>query len=381
MKQIIVFLLFSIILQAQFIQKTDGVYVNTITVKVKPEYLNSEIKKKDIYSGEEIFTNSKTSNVFQKYGNKRIRKSFTQEENESKSSVTDKIGLDRFYEIEFEKPVKMWETIYELRESGMFEYVDPPVIAVPEVEPNDYNSSNPAMWYFNKIDIFNAWNITTGSSTIKVAVVEPGGVNITHADINDKIDGGESTYDASNNHGLNVAGILAAETNNSTGIPGIGWNTKIIPYNTSNGSSVHQDINSAKNTSHIINCSFRTLNVDPNDNTKYINYSYPLVSAAIESAIENGVIVVASGGNPPDVWNGLSPSEYPPYTSYPASYDGVIAVSATNSSDVLGTNYNYGTQIDISAPGIDVYTLTGTSSGTSFADCRRLCSSGSGGIS
>ncbi|MCP4412901.1 MAG: S8/S53 family peptidase, partial [Gammaproteobacteria bacterium] len=148
----------------------------------------------------------------------------------------------------------------------------------------------------------------------------------------------------------------------------------LIPFDHQGSiTNLANDINRARYQyfADVINCSWRTLAEDPSDPTKYINYSFPVIEEAIENAIQAGIVVVASAGNPPDQWNGLDPSEYPPYTLYPAAYTGVIAVSATNSSDNFPNGYNYGSHVDVSAPSISILTTNtnnsyGTYNGTSF---------------
>ncbi|MBK9317780.1 MAG: S8 family serine peptidase [Bacteroidetes bacterium] len=92
-----------------------------------------------------------------------------------------------------------------------------------------------------------AWNLTTGSSSIDVAVVDVA-VETGHPDLIGNMEPGFDVADNDNNpnppnstfnHGTHVAGIVAAKTNNGIGISSIGWNIDIIPVKTEgdNGSS------------------------------------------------------------------------------------------------------------------------------------------------
>ena len=85
-----------------------------------------------------------------------------------------------------------------------------------------------------------AWNIETGSSEIVVAVLDSG-IKLDHPEFLGRVwnnDNQENGYDFANNdndptddhgHGTNVAGIIGAISNNSTGYAGVDWNCKIMP--------------------------------------------------------------------------------------------------------------------------------------------------------
>jgi len=277
--------------------------------------------------------------------------------------------LSQFYTIKFSKPVKMWKTIYELRSLPGVEHADPQTQKINDIEPDDLHGQG-NQWYLPKINAADAWDITTGNSTIKIAIIDEG-VDPNHPDLQNKLTGGENTF--SGDHGTMVAGVAGAETDNGTGIASLGWNISLVPFDDQNSGGLVSDINEARtqDTVDIINCSWRTVIEDPNDSTKYINYSYPTVEYAIANCIQVGIVVVASAGNPPGQWNGLNPSEYPPFLQYPAAYTGVIAVSATNSSDNFPSGYNYGSHVDVSAPSISILTTNinngyTTVNGTSF---------------
>jgi hypothetical protein len=272
----------------------------------------------------------------------------------------------------------MWETVYALRKLSEIEFADPPTFVVNDIAPNDLYYQAGSQWYLAKIQAENAWDVTTGSSSRIIAIID-NGVDRLHPDLSSKISGGESGYSGgTKNHGTQVAGVAGAATNNSIGMASLGWNIMISPYNYDNTSKSYADIYDAVSQgAHIINCSWRRVVPDPSNDDYYINYNDPLISSAILYAISLGRIVVASAGNYPgpikfDDGKTRYPSEYPPYTPYPAANTGVIAVSATNSSDNFPSNYNYGNFVDVSAPGISIFTTDagGTYSrhdGTSFS--------------
>ncbi|MDN7241643.1 S8 family serine peptidase [Planococcus sp. N028] len=213
-------------------------------------------------------------------------------------------------------------------------------------------------WHLKKIQMPKAWDITKGSSKITVAVID-GGVQTNHPDLKGKI---VSPYNAvtggtaipSDMHGTHVAGTIAASIN-KTGVVGVAPNIKLMPINVFYGLSADSYdvadaiIYAADNGANVINMSIGSY---------YYSYVEDLATAY---AKDKGVTIIASAGNDDTSKN-----------SYPAALASVIAVSATDSKDRITNFSNYGYNIDIAAPGVDIYaTTTGSSyrylSGTSMA--------------
>jgi hypothetical protein len=379
---ILILFLLQIITYGQLSTKNGVPYTTEITVKFKTKAFD-EIDIDGFAKLQDFRTGFKSAkDFFLKYGAVQFKKTFV-DANWCDTVKYDLQGkavrvpdLSQIYYIIFPEPVKMWETVYALRKLPSVEFADPPAFVVNEVTPDDLNGEG-NQWNLSKVDATTAWDVTTGSSSVIVAVIDEG-VDASHEDLSAKLTGGESSYAGGTaNHGTRVAGVVGAATDNGTGIASLGWNIMIRPYNHRNTSGSAQDITSAVNSgAHILNCSWRTVAVDPNDNTKYINYDDGSVRNAIVYAVNQGRIVVASAGNPPAAItfsDGITrnPSEYPPYPIYPASNNGVIGVSATNSSDQFPTGYNYGSHVDVGSPSVNIIT-TGVDdnypavSGTSF---------------
>ncbi len=209
-----------------------------------------------------------------------------------------------------------------LEQTGDFEFVDFNGYYTPYMTPNDSYISD--QWYLNNINIYNAWNITTGSSSVKVAVIDVG-VSSSHPDLSSNLSPYEG-FDYVNNtcpsiigdrHGTMVAGIISARTNNNMGIAGIaGGNNsagvKIIPYRTD---LTDNDIISALDDAvskgaKVVNMSFGGA-----------GYNYAL-SQSITNAYNNGVTIICASGN-------SNATQLP----YPAGYPNTIAVGASNQSN------------------------------------------------
>ena len=220
------------------------------------------------------------------------------------------------------------------------------------------------------IDATEAWDITTGSSDVVVAVIDSG-VDYNHQDLSTNIwtnpgeIAGNSIDDDSNgfvddtrgwdfvnddndpidsnDHGTHVAGTIAAVGNNSTGVTGVCWAAKIMVLrfldafgsgDTANAISAIEYAN-AKGA-HVINNS----------------WGGGGFSQALKDAIDaSSAVVVCSAGNDGTDNDGTTPD-------YPASYtsSNIIAVAATDQDDDLASFSNYGaTSVDVAAPGTNIY--------------------------
>ena len=229
------------------------------------------------------------------------------------------------------------------------EYAVGPISAYLTTSPNDpYYQDNNYRWSFDAINASQAWDITKGSSNIRISLNDQfNSLGQIHEDLIDKVVYRFSPT-ASGGHGNITAGVVGASTNNNSDIASLGWNTSVMFNNWDN----NDEVNSAVlNGADVINFSWITPQYDP------------ILATAIHNALLQGVVCVAAAGNK---------EVTPPRVLYPAAYnfgnDGqVIAVSGTeinNGSEIFipGFNYSPGTDptgdplnafIDCSAPGAD----------------------------
>jgi subtilisin family serine protease/fibronectin type 3 domain-containing protein len=226
------------------------------------------------------------------------------------------------------------------------------------------------------IDAPDAWDITTGSEDVVVAVLDSGiakmhpemntniwvnsaennGVNGEDDDGNGYVDDiyGWDFWDNDaapldyNSHGTHIAGTIAALGDNNAGITGVNWRAKIMALRIGGvvgtvGEAAEAIIYAVDNGAHILNASW--------GGSDYSQTEYD----AIEYADENGVLLVAAAGNGGDDGEGDDNDETP---EYPASYDlpNIISVAATDQDDVLAEFSNYGVNsVDVAAPGVNIY--------------------------
>lgn len=263
------------------------------------------------------------------------------------------------------KAIKAFEKIEEVEYVGpnyneTIETVDE---TIESTTPND--SSYNQQYALTKISAPAAWDITKGTRTVKVGVIDSGISN--HPDLNANLTTGWDFYhdnaittDDTNGHGTHVAGIIGAVGNNSLGVSGVCWNVTLVPlqvYNPTSdkfsGSAIISAITYATNNQiPILNLS---------GGGTYDNYE-------MEIAIQNypGLFVCSAGNDSLD-------TEVNPH--YPSNYrfDNLISVAATTQYDVLSSFSNYGAEtVDLAAPGSWIYnTVPGNSyankSGTSMA--------------
>jgi thermitase len=236
-------------------------------------------------------------------------------------------------------------------------FVEDDHVVSASYSPND--PRYPEQWHLPSISAPQAWDVTTGSSDVTIAVVDTG-VDYTHQDLKDKCVAGYNYVDRTSDpmddhgHGTHVAGIAAASGNNSTGVAGTDWKARIMPIKVldSQGSGYDSDVAAgiryaADHGAEVINMSLGSP-----------DYSYTL-SEAVNYAHNKGVVIVAAAGNE-------STS-----VSYPAACDHVIAVGALESNDSLAYFSNRGSDLDVTAPGVSILSTVpggyGKMSGTSMA--------------
>ncbi len=210
-------------------------------------------------------------------------------------------------------------------------------------------------WYHQTINLYDAWEVTKGAGSVKVAVIDSG-LDTTHPEFSGQVydskDFGQIPYkdDYTEDfvgHGTHVAGIIAAKANNKTGISGTAPEVKLIIADISfddeeyygyftEDAVIDAIYWSADRGARIINMSIGT--------SVYVEN--PLLKDAIAYAAGKGVIVVCAAGN-----------DAVDIPVYPSDDENAVSVIAVNSNGKVAGYSNYGIEKDISAPGgINVYT-------------------------
>ncbi|MFK9090245.1 S8 family serine peptidase [Bacillus salipaludis] len=265
------------------------------------------------------------------------------------------LGNQKLYTLKVSNPQI---SMAELKKIPGVLYVEQDHLIKQEYIPKDPGFSN--QWFHQKINTPAAWEQTQGATNVTVAVID-GSVDISHPDLKNRI---VSPYDIArgtpslnypDEHGTHVAGIIAAGIDNGLGGAGVAPKVNIMPINVFIG-DYGDTSDLIAGIDYAINHHAQIINMSLGD----YEYSY-LLDRAIQNAYRNGIIIVSAAGN-----EGVS------NPSYPAAYDNVISVSATDRNNRYSNFSNYGSTIDIAAPGELIYsTIPGGSyaymSGTSMA--------------
>lgn len=293
----------------------------------------------------------------------------------------------------------LFATMEQYRDSGVVESVEPNTTGEYHAIPDDPDYAQ--QWYPSVIEAEETWDTNAGSPTVAIAVLDSG-TEYNHSDLGMGADGyqnvwlnsgedawsdpsdsstGNGTDDDNNGfvddwkgwnfddgdndgsgpffHGTAVAGVVAAKTNNSIGVAGIGGgfgNQGLsvmiagVGNNSPNGAVLDDAIlYAAENGARVIQLS---LSVGQSS----------AIDAALQMAFEDfGLLIVCSSGN----GGGGS-------VGYPSSNPFVMSVGATNESDTRAGFSQFGTNLEIAAPGTNIRTTSignayTTTDGTSFS--------------
>ncbi|MBT1687230.1 S8 family serine peptidase [Dawidia soli] len=301
------------------------------------------------------------------------------------------VDIQQYFEITFDPNRPVDEFINELYATGYIEVAEPAyrqkmqAVEVPPFTPNDAIPAN--QYYLDNIHAYDAWGITQSNEDIVIAIIDSG-VDSDHPDLESKLyinaaevpnnglDDDHNGYiddyrgwDFSGpvrvserdpsfvgdndptvpkagkgfSHGTQVGGVAAAATNNGVGIAGVGFNAKLLftkHYADNQGTgeeSYDTDtflgvLYAARLGARIINCSW---------GSTFRSQVYQDIITYVTEDL--GCLVVAAAGN-----------QKVEQFIYPASYDHVLSIAATNQTNALA--YTYSKAVDISAPGINIRT-------------------------
>ena len=232
-------------------------------------------------------------------------------------------------------------------------YAEPNYVYQASAIPNDPRFGE--LWGLDQagdhdIDAPEAWNVTTGSSGVKVAVVDTG-VAYDHPDLAQNMVPGHDFFANDNDardeegHGTHVAGTIGARGNNGIGVAGVNWAVSLMPVRVlgptggTNASVTNGFAYAAANGAKVVNASLGGG-----------GYSQ-LMKDAIDAAAGTTLFVVAAGND------GEDNDDLP---TYPCNYTSVnlICVAATSENDALADFSNFGAEsVDLAAPGTDILSV------------------------
>ncbi|KPJ64176.1 hypothetical protein AMJ44_13240, partial [candidate division WOR-1 bacterium DG_54_3] len=343
--------------------------------RISPEYAPGEVIIK--FKSAATITSASINALLQKHKVKKAEKIFKAKKDKIRAQRAPKNAmvpdLSNIYKLKVPDNTDILAIVKELNASPNVEYAEPNYIYQVCAAPNDpYYSSSGSwgqayddLWGLKSISAEMAWDICTGSSDIVVAVVDTG-VDYEHEDLSTNIwsnpaeiagngidDDGNGYVDDvkgwdfhnsdddpmdDNGHGTHCSGTIAGLGNNNIGVVGVVWTGKIMPlkalsaYGGGYTSSLAAALEyAAYNGADVINNSWGGYG------------SSQLIEDAVNYAHSLGCVVVAAAGNDDD--------DVDNYT--PARLANVIAVASVGHNDLKSDFSNWGTKIEVAAPGGD----------------------------
>ncbi len=225
-----------------------------------------------------------------------------------------------------------------------------------------YTANDPGLrdqWALGKAGFERAWNGERGEGA-KIAILDTG-VAAGHPDLKGKISAqwdfleNDRVADDPNGHGTAVAGIAAALTDDGAGIAGACPDCKLVVAKVMGGNGVGYDSDIAQAITWSVDNDADVVNLSLGGQAESA-----VLKQAVDYAAKKGVVIVAAAGN-----RGENSREYP--TAYPS----VVAVASTDQGDVRAPDSNFGSWVDVAAPGVEIVSTVpegyGLWSGTSMA--------------
>ncbi|MEE4256512.1 MAG: S8 family serine peptidase [Bacteroidales bacterium] len=214
------------------------------------------------------------------------------------------------------------------------------------------------------IDAPEAWDITTGSTDISVAVIDGHGFDMDHVEMVGKyispfdavLDNNDpAAVNSLENHGTPCAGLIGALTNNGTGVASVGFNTTVVPirigFNFNGGSFQTTEVILIRACEHVMTSPYDIVAVSNSysmgswSNIQGIRDAFANMRTDSRSGL--GCVVLASTGNE-NAFNSVG---------YPSHFAHVVGVGSSNRFDARSSFSNYGDSTDVVAPGSDTWTI------------------------
>jgi subtilisin family serine protease len=223
-------------------------------------------------------------------------------------------------------------------------------------EPNDPSYEQGSQWALEKIGANVAWEFSSGQA-ITVAVIDSG-IDLSHPDLAGRIVAGYNFVDNNTDttdqcgHGTHVAGIIAADANNEIGVAGVANQAVIMPIKVIGANCTGSYSRLMQGILYAVDHGVRVISI-----TSGGGFDHSGLHDAIIYAESQGVLVAVAAGN--------RASDLP---FYPGSYEEAFTVAGTDANDTQYDMSNFGKQIDISAPAVDILsTFWNADKGSTYA--------------
>ena len=285
------------------------------------------------------------------------------------------VDLRRVYQLEVPATLSLAKARAVLLSTGAVEYVEPLYVRQPLYQPNDPLADSTAAhaeYYLSLTKTYQAWNVTPGDTNIVIGITDTG-IRYTHEDLRHQVkynyadpingvdddgdgyidnfhgwdvanDNNDPMYNQPDFHGSQVTGVVSAEADNGKGGAGTGFRCKFLPIQVFPGSTTGSFagfegiVYAADHGCQVINMSWGGAGGHSQFEQDVCTY------AAIN---RNSVLVAAAGNTPADL------------DFYPASYNHVLSVANTDQRDVKEVSATYSHRVDLTAPGVNLWTVYG----------------------
>jgi len=283
------------------------------------------------------------------------------------------------------------DAVREFENDPEVEYAEPNYRVQAYAVPGD--PYYPQLWGMAKINAPAAWDTSTGSGEVVIAVIDSG-IDINHSDLKGnlwvnvaELNGSKGVDDDGNGyvddlygynaitgggdltdnvgHGTHVAGTIGATGNNGVGVAGVNWNVRIMACKFLDATGGGSTAEAIACLHYVADMKRRGVNIVATNNS----WGGPAYSRALQDAIDaqRDILFITAAGN-----DGTNSDLTP---TYPANFDlpNVVAVAASTSADSLATYSQYGRRtVHLTAPGDAIYSTSpgngyATHSGTSMA--------------
>jgi len=302
--------------------------------------------------------------------------------------IKDFPGL-RIHQVKIGKGQPLEKAIQRYKDNPNVEYAEPNYLLSVYGAPNDPLLGG--LWGMNNtgqaggtpgadIQAFDAWDITTGSENLVVAVIDTG-IDYTHEDIADNLwvntaeyfgspgidDDGNGYVDDvygfnainsasspmdDHGHGTHCAGTIGAMGNNGLGMVGVNWKVKVMACKFLDAAGSGTSANAINCLEYVRAQKARGVNIVATSNSWGSTFPSQALYDAIKLQMDSGILCAAAAGN-----FSANNDEAP---TYPAGYTlpNIVSTAATDRGDNLADFTNYGSRtVHVSAPGVDIVSL------------------------
>ena len=353
----------------------------TIVVKIDPAKKSSLGKSSiGIPALQSVFQKAGVTSINTMFPNSKIAVNKMPDGSESPD-------LSTIYKIQYTSDASIVDVINEILKSADVLYAEPSYIYHTSYRPNDPDTGGTTNYYQRIIKAYEAWGVSKGDTNVVIGVVDTGG-DLDHPDLAanikynyaDPIDGIDNDADGyidnfkgwdfvgpvssafvgdgdpnvqagGNDHGVHVGGDASAVADNGVGIAGVGFKCKLLYIKCTpdaNENAIYTGYEgiayAADHGASVINCSWGGQG------------GGALGQDVVNYALSHNALVVAAAGN----------DNLDSYNFFPTSYKGVLSVGATASTDRRSSFSNFGYNVDVSAPGSNIYSTVYNNSYASY---------------